>query len=110
MNKKSYSDLLRDPRWQKKRLEVLDKAGFKCEECGCDSDELHVHHCWYEKGKMPWEYSDCCFKCLCRECHGVRQKEELAIRIYLSQFDIGALSRTREALLCSIKLDRKKHG
>jgi hypothetical protein len=30
----SYADLLKDRRWQKKRLEVLDAADLKCESCG----------------------------------------------------------------------------
>jgi hypothetical protein len=29
----SYGDLLRDPRWQKKRLEMLDAAEWKCTCC-----------------------------------------------------------------------------
>ena len=41
---KSYKKLLKDPRWQKKRLKVLERAGWACEECGDTKTELHVHH------------------------------------------------------------------
>ena len=30
----TYSDKLKSPKWQKKRLEVLNLRGFKCEKCG----------------------------------------------------------------------------
>jgi hypothetical protein len=39
----SYADLLKDPRWQKKRLEVLESNGWACEACGSATKTLHVH-------------------------------------------------------------------
>ena len=30
----NYSKLLQSPKWQKKRLEIMNLRGFKCEECG----------------------------------------------------------------------------
>ena len=45
---KSYKKLLKDPRWQKKRLKVLERAGWACEECGDTKTELHVHHTFYD--------------------------------------------------------------
>ena len=36
------SDYL-DPRWQKKRLEVMEKAGFKCRCCGDTQDAATEH-------------------------------------------------------------------
>lgn len=67
--KKSYSEKLRDPRWQKKRLEVLEAANWTCEECGCKTKELHVHHIWYQQGKAPWEYPVEALAVLCATCH-----------------------------------------
>jgi hypothetical protein len=29
-----YADLLKNPQWQKKRLEVLEASGWECEMCG----------------------------------------------------------------------------
>lgn len=66
---KEYFQLLKDPRWQKKRLEVMQRADFTCESCCESSDELHVHHGYYEQGKLPWEYPDKSYHCLCGLCH-----------------------------------------
>jgi len=40
----TYRRKLADPRWQKKRLEILERDGFECNSCGDSSTELHVHH------------------------------------------------------------------
>ena len=53
---RSYSDKLKDPKWQQKRLRVLEKAGFRCGRCHVETKMLHVHHAYYEKGVEPWEY------------------------------------------------------
>jgi hypothetical protein len=80
----TYSEKLKDPRWQKKRLEVLSAANFSCSYCGSDEDTLHVHHCYYERGLMPWEYEPDAYKCLCGDCHTQRQAMELQIQKGLS--------------------------
>jgi hypothetical protein len=67
--KKSYWELLRDPRWQRKRLEILNRADFTCEECGSTDKTLNVHHKRYRKGAMPWEYENDELRCLCEGCH-----------------------------------------
>jgi hypothetical protein len=66
---KSYSELLLDPRWQKKRLEVLERAGWACNDCSDAETTLHVHHVYYTKGKKPWEYPDSALIALCATCH-----------------------------------------
>ena len=67
---KSYSEKLKDPRWQKKRLEILKRDDFKCRCCESANKTLHVHHIWYpEKGKDIWEVDDCDLITLCEECH-----------------------------------------
>lgn len=65
----SYSEKLKDPRWQKKRLEVLERAGWKCEGCGDAANTLHVHHGHYVKGREPWEYPAHVLWSLCEDCH-----------------------------------------
>ncbi len=64
-----YSEKLRDPRWQKKRLEILDRDEWICRGCFRDDIELHVHHLIYKKNKEPWEYESGFLISLCKECH-----------------------------------------
>lgn len=69
MTKTSYSELLRDPRWQKKRLTILERDQFSCAECGNTKKTLHVHHRYYVSGRLPWEYPGFCYQTLCKPCH-----------------------------------------
>jgi hypothetical protein len=64
-----YSDKLRDPRWQKLRLEVMNRAYFTCEKCFDDKSTLHVHHNYYVGGREPWEYRADSLSCICENCH-----------------------------------------
>ncbi len=65
----AYSDLLKDPRRQKRRLEILERDKFTCQVCGSTTKTLHVHHIWYYSGMMPWQYSGDLLITLCLECH-----------------------------------------
>jgi hypothetical protein len=69
MKKPSYTELLKDPRWQRKRLEIMQLFGFSCEDCGDHSSTLHVHHGCYLKGRSPWDYPDDMYHVLCESCH-----------------------------------------
>lgn len=74
MTKQSYSDLLKDPRWQRKRLEVLGANNFSCFFCGDTKTQLHVHHFVY-KGK-PWEADDDDLVAICADCHWLEHKHK----------------------------------
>lgn len=74
---KTYSEKLRDPRWQRKRLEVMERDGFSCTICGNDESTLNVNHCYYGKNRAPWDYDIEHLITLCEECHKeVEQKRE----------------------------------
>jgi len=66
---KKYSEKLKDPRWQKIRLKVLERDGWACRKCLADDRTLHVHHLYYVSGKEPWEYDLDALMTLCEECH-----------------------------------------
>ena len=70
MNTKStYSEKLKDPRWQKKRLEVMEYNDFCCEVCGDSKSTLHVHHNEYLKGREVWDYERDQLSVICDSCH-----------------------------------------
>lgn len=69
MKQDNYSEQLKDPRWQKKRLEILQRDDFTCQICGHKDKTLHVHHVYYKKGLKPWEYKDSSLITLCEDCH-----------------------------------------
>lgn len=64
----TYSEKLKDPRWQKKRLEILSRDEFSCYWCGDKKTTLHVHHEVY-MGNNPWDTPDECLTTLCEDCH-----------------------------------------
>lgn len=87
MSKPSYYELLRDPRWQRKRLEVMQAADFACKECGSRDRTLNVHHTFYERGRAPWEYEAEHLRCLCEGCHQITEQELAEIRRLVGSLD-----------------------
>lgn len=79
----TYLELLKDPRWQRKRLEVLNAANWRCLCCLDSETTLHVHHRWYERGRKPWEYGLDCLVSLCEKCHeeATRDQEEAKVAL-----------------------------
>ena len=80
-----YSAKLKDPRWQKKRLEIMQAANFTCEDCNARNKELQIHHCAYIKALQPWEYGIDLLMCLCPDCHKHRQERDEAFRVSLGR-------------------------
>lgn len=80
----SYNEMLRDPRWQRKRLCVMDRDGFRCRDCGREDRTLNVHHCHYMRGG-PWETPDELLLTLCEECHVKRGKIEEQVKLALAE-------------------------
>lgn len=73
-----YSEKLKDPRWQKKRLEIFERDEWACQRCGDDTETLNVHHLLYQKGKEPWDYEDKLLITLCSSCHETETMERRA--------------------------------
>lgn len=67
----TYKEQLLDPRWQKKRLVILDRDGWTCRYCGNTKKTLHVHHNYYIKGNLAWDYPDDSLCTLCSDCHEI---------------------------------------
>ncbi len=98
MSRLSYSEKLKDPRWQRKRLEILDRDNFQCQQCGSTSKTLHVDHGIYD-GREPWDYPSETLKAYCEDCHKELHrlrdllKEALATASHADvEFVLGALA------------------
>lgn len=70
----TYQEKLKDPRWQKRRLEILERDKFTCQECQSTKKELHVHHRRYRKKMMPWDHKDHDLITYCTDCHKLMTK------------------------------------
>ena len=64
-----YSEKLQDPRWQKKRLEILDRDGWACRACCSKENTLHVHHIFYLPNIEPWDVPNGLLITFCKDCH-----------------------------------------
>ena len=67
----SYTEQMKHPYWQRKRLEIFSRDNWKCTVCDKDTHTLHVHHIGY-KG-LAWEIDSNLLVTLCEYCH---KKEE----------------------------------
>lgn len=76
----SYSERLKNPKWQKKRLAILERDEFTCRGCRSKENTLHVHHSYYKKGADPWDYEDEELVTLCDQCHNITELRLTGIR------------------------------
>lgn len=74
----SYKQKLLDPRWQKKRLEVLNRKSWSCQICGESKKPLHVHHLCYSDTYNPWDVEDSALQSLCEDCHKIKHLTNLS--------------------------------
>lgn len=65
----NYSRILLDPRWQRKRIHILNRDNCTCVLCTDDRTTLAVHHKSYH-GK-PWEAPDDQLITVCAHCHSI---------------------------------------
>lgn len=63
----TYSEKLKNPKWQKKRLEILQRDNFKCTKCGDSETELQIHHLKYNG--EPWDAPNSNLITVCKHCH-----------------------------------------
>lgn len=64
-----YAEKLKDPRWQKRRLEIMGRDEFTCQKCFDSQSTLMVHHRYYIWTREPWDYPDDLLVTLCGDCH-----------------------------------------
>jgi len=65
----NYAEKLKDPRWQKKRLKILERDEFACKLCMDECSTLNVHHLIYRSNTEPWDSKNDDLVTLCEACH-----------------------------------------
>jgi hypothetical protein len=88
----TYREQMLDPRWQRRRLEMLNAAGWACAQCDDGSRTLHVHHRQYFKGRLLWEYSDLELVVLCDVCHSVEHTDLESLKALLAIIPAGEIA------------------
>lgn len=85
-----YAQKLLDPRWQKMRLQVLERDEFSCTSCGDSEKTLFVHHGYYIFGNEPWDYPLDCFHTVCEDCHRAAEVVREEMKILVGSLSIDA--------------------
>ena len=100
---KSYSEKLKDPRWQRKRLSIFERDEWKCRDCQSADGQLNVHHCGYVRN--PWDAPDEILMTLCNQCHSDRQEKEDDARLALARLFSRLPNKTGadDSLLCLVQ-------
>ena len=101
----TYQEKLKDPRWQKKRLEILQRDGFACTYCGDTRSTLHVHHVDYV-GENPWDAPEDCLISLCEDCHSVLHLPLTELERYLLmrwKYEVRGLYTKNKAINSRVK-------
>ena len=102
--KKTYAEKLRDPRWQKKRLEIMERDSFLCRVCFDKDKTLNVHHRYYEKNKAPWDYENEALITLCEECHERVHKAQEKLNKFFSRMWITDCCSIVENKFCDFDI------
>lgn len=87
----SYAEDLKHPRWQERRLRVLEAAGFRCQRCDSNERQLHAHHKVYLRGHRLWDYPDGQLECLCDQCHDAAHAHKERLEVELAKHPTSML-------------------
>ena len=79
----TYAEQLKSPKWQKKRLEILERDGYSCQSCGDEDKQLHVHHKLYYYGRKVWEYEHKELVTICHDCHNCISEDLKKIKSHI---------------------------
>jgi hypothetical protein len=106
--KDSYSEKLKDPRWQKLRLVVMERDGWKCRFCFSDDETLAVHHKRYAESRNPWDSSASDLVTLCEGCHsalhaGTLHKPRPLVDSFYKAVVDGVLANDSDSLIRHIE-------
>lgn len=81
----TYSEKLKSPKWQRKRLEILQRDQFTCCYCHDKETELQIHHLKYNG--EPWQAKSEDLITLCKHCHSLISSEKKLDIIKIKKVD-----------------------
>lgn len=100
----SYSEKLKDPRWQQRRLTIFQRDNWTCQLCQDRQTTLNVHHLVYHE--EPWDALDEELITYCEDCHIISEKFKKQKEKHLL---IGIKKHFNESgstmIICHSKLD-----
>lgn len=101
-----YKEQIKSPKWQKRRLEIMEKDNFTCQLCGDTETMLNVHHLSYHRDRNIGEYEDWELMTLCENCHKDEHSSMDNIIIKIESLKSSGLTmREIIAFLDSIEID-----
>lgn len=89
----TFWDQYKDPRWQKKRLEIFTRDKWTCCWCCATDRPLQVHHLLYKRDARPWDYPDCFLETLCADCHDLATMETLRLKAAVAYLGASGVAR-----------------
>lgn len=79
----TYEEKLLDPKWQRKKAEILIRDNYTCRSCGSKDVTLHAHHIFYVPETDPWDYKDEALITYCEICHNTQHLIGNVLQSYL---------------------------
>lgn len=73
----------------------MQRDDFRCQMCSDSTSMLQVHHRFYIRGKLPWEYEADMLITLCESCHVTATEEMDLLRYalaYIHPRDVGRVT------------------
>lgn len=105
----TYSEQLKHPKWQRKRLEIFERDNYTCLLCKSNENQLSVHHGFYMNTFKLWDYPNESLFTLCIECHNHVTQQSNVIKRELGFLPTELFLEFSEILkLLSSKKDKKR--
>ena len=76
----SYHDLLLTLEWRERRQQIIKRDDQRCNNCK-NKELLEVHHYYYVRNWLPWQYPDDALVTFCAKCHENYHKQNV-VKVY----------------------------
>lgn len=107
----TYSEKLKSPLWQRRRLEIMKRDDFTCQLCGDKETKLNVHHKVYRKCEV-WDYSDDELITYCQICHLIvenfKDSEENPTILFIEK-DQSIYDSNKISIFCVLDIEGKNY-